>query len=230
MPTLIHFKPFSLSLLGGEISATQQGRVTLQVSSENEGYYACVLLWRAGITETVLAQILQSTAVQILIQLLVHAGGVGLAVFGSYARYTGVAKSLFILLSFFVGQGAYLGSEYWLITWAYRFARTLSENCNASFVGLWGGIMWMHARADHLVRCGLPSLCTEDVQREMSWPGPCNMPWRTCAETKGSHRTHAIKRGGSSSTVSYLDADSGVAVCQDVRPMRVLRPMALTEP
>ena len=170
MPTLIHFKPFSLSLLGGGISATQQGRVTLQVSSENEGCYACVLLWRAGITETVLAQILQSTAVQILIQLLVHAGGVGLAVFGSYARYTGVAKSLFILLSFFVGQGAYLGSEYWLITWAYRFARTLSK-CEIVILALWGEgamvIMWMHARAGHAVLCGLPSFCTEDVRRRI---------------------------------------------------------------
>lgn len=49
-----------------------------------------------------------------------NAGGVGWGVFGSYARYTGVLNCLFCLLAFFVGQGAYLGSEYWLITWAYR--------------------------------------------------------------------------------------------------------------
>ena len=48
------------------------------------------------------------------------AGGVGWAVFRSYARYTGVANCIFILLAFFLGQAAYLGSEYWLITWAYR--------------------------------------------------------------------------------------------------------------
>ena len=51
-----------------------------------------------------------------------RAGGVGLAVFGSYAKYTGVANCILILLAFIVGQGAYLGSEYWLITWAYRCA------------------------------------------------------------------------------------------------------------
>ena len=119
----------------------------------------------------VLTQILQCTAVQMLIQLLVHAGGVGLAVFGSYARYTGVANCLFILLAFFVGQGAYLGSEYWLITWAYRFTRTLSK-CRIVMISSFGEIMLMHARADHVVLCGLPSLCTEDVRRMMLWLGP----------------------------------------------------------
>ena len=49
------------------------------------------------------------------------AGGVGWGVFGSYAKYTGVLNCTFILLAFFVGQAAYLGSEYWLITWAYRW-------------------------------------------------------------------------------------------------------------
>lgn len=40
--------------------------------------------------------------------------------FGSYAKYTGVANCILILLAFVLGQAAYLGSEYWLITWAYR--------------------------------------------------------------------------------------------------------------
>ena len=53
------------------------------------------------------------------------AGGVGWGVFGSYAKYTGVLNCTFILLAFFVGQAAYLGSEYWLITWAYRWFAAL---------------------------------------------------------------------------------------------------------
>ena len=55
----------------------------------------------------------------------VGAGGVGWGVFGSYAKYTGVLNCSFILLAFFVGQAAYLGSEYWLITWAYRWSAAL---------------------------------------------------------------------------------------------------------
>ena len=51
--------------------------------------------------------------------------------FGSYAKYTGVLNCTFILLAFFVGQAAYLGSEYWLITWAYRWLAAL-RHCTLS--------------------------------------------------------------------------------------------------
>ena len=64
-------------------------------------------------------------AVEGMTSLPVSAGGVGWGVFGSYAKYTGVLNCSFILLAFFVGQAAYLGSEYWLITWAYRWSAVL---------------------------------------------------------------------------------------------------------
>ena len=58
------------------------------------------------------------------------AGGVGWGVFGSYAKYTGVANCIFILLAFILGQAAYLGSEYWLITWAYRYKRLCHQSAH----------------------------------------------------------------------------------------------------
>ena len=48
------------------------------------------------------------------------AGGVGWTVYADYCKHIGVATCIFLLLALLVGQAAYLGSEYWLATWAYR--------------------------------------------------------------------------------------------------------------
>jgi len=43
-------------------------------------------------------------------------------VYRDYCRYIGAATCSFILAALLLGQAAYIGSEYWLATWAYRFA------------------------------------------------------------------------------------------------------------
>ena len=49
--------------------------------------------------------------------------------YGDYCAYVGVGTCLVILASMFVGQAAYLGSEYWLMTWAYRPAAQQVRLC-----------------------------------------------------------------------------------------------------
>lgn len=51
---------------------------------------------------------------------MINAGAIGWGVYGNYCAYVGVGTCLVILASMVVGQAAYLGSEYWLMTWAYR--------------------------------------------------------------------------------------------------------------
>lgn len=46
----------------------------------------------------------------------------GSHVYADYCRYIGVTTCVFILASLLLGQAAYIGSEYWLATWAYRSA------------------------------------------------------------------------------------------------------------
>lgn len=48
------------------------------------------------------------------------AGSVGWEVYRDYCRYIGSATCSFILAALLLGQAAYIGSEYWLATWAYR--------------------------------------------------------------------------------------------------------------
>ncbi|BDA43779.1 probable cystic fibrosis transmembrane conductance regulator [Coccomyxa sp. Obi] len=47
-------------------------------------------------------------------------GSVGWQVYADYGRYIGWVTCAFILASLLLGQAAYIGSEYWLATWAYR--------------------------------------------------------------------------------------------------------------
>ena len=43
------------------------------------------------------------------------AGSIGWGVYGDYCAYTGTLTCLVILASLIIGQGAYLGSEYWCV-------------------------------------------------------------------------------------------------------------------
>lgn len=83
----------------------------------------------------------------------------GSHVYADYCRYIGVTTCVFILASLLLGQAAYIGSEYWLATWAYRSAlhSHLHFSMMAPFRGIQATNVWsVPEQKGDRYRCCIP--------------------------------------------------------------------------
>lgn len=81
----------------------------------------------------------------------------GWQVYADYGGYIGWVTCALILASLLLGQAAYIGSEYWLATWAYRSApQSFHLCCNCTdMVAFYSGMLqtMTSARIYGLVAC-----------------------------------------------------------------------------